>query len=253
MNGKPSFPGGRPQLVEPAGWFAAGRSFRRAMEQLSDGAFKLFAYLCLEADRHSGQLQITQKQLAGAVGKSKRAIGTYLEELRQKGLCFVLHGRNQHASSCLRITDAYWPYHRLPYADRTVTESQEEREYVSVIREAFLAMGCSYGKFGAADIRMAQSLQHRGIPLAVVKDAILVATCRKYISWMNGGVPQVIGSLQYIEPLIAEVSEQPLEESYRYYLRSKVQQLAKSWNLTHQDRQTPPGERPDAVALDMVP
>src|SRR6266508_260793 len=39
----------RLSLKEPTGWFAAGDAFRKALASLSDGAFKLFAYLCLEA------------------------------------------------------------------------------------------------------------------------------------------------------------------------------------------------------------
>jgi len=41
----------RLSLKESSGWFAAGASFRRALTVLSDGAFRLFALICLEADR----------------------------------------------------------------------------------------------------------------------------------------------------------------------------------------------------------
>ena len=57
-------------LKEASGWFAAGDSFRRAVTALSDGAFKLFAYICLEADRRTGRLLMTQTELAQALGKS---------------------------------------------------------------------------------------------------------------------------------------------------------------------------------------
>jgi hypothetical protein len=212
-------------LKEPGGWFAAGRSFQQAIGILSDGAFKLFAYVCLQADRHTGQLQVTHKQLAGALGKSKRAIGSYIEELQRQGMCVVLHGRNQYAPSWLQITDQYWPYHR-PQAAAV----PERSRYVSAIREAFLDSGCSIGRFGPADLRTAKALERRGVPLSAVLDAILVGSCRKYISWLNGGTPEVIGSLQYFEQLIAEVSEQPLAEDYRQYLRAKNQQLAENWS-----------------------
>ena len=65
---------GKLALKEPAGWFAAGGSFRKALQLLSDGGFRLFAYLCLEADRHTGQFHATHRELAVALGKSKRAI-----------------------------------------------------------------------------------------------------------------------------------------------------------------------------------
>ena len=36
-------------LKNPRGWFAAGAEVQKAMELLSDGAFRLFIYLCLNA------------------------------------------------------------------------------------------------------------------------------------------------------------------------------------------------------------
>ena len=70
------------RLKEPCGWFAAGTSFRRAMGALSDGAFKLFAHICLEADRRTGCLDAAQAELAKAIGKSRRVVGKYVEEVQ---------------------------------------------------------------------------------------------------------------------------------------------------------------------------
>ena len=58
-------------LKEPSGWFAAGASFRGALRTLSDGAFKLFAHLCLEADRRTGCYEAVQAELARAIGKEQ--------------------------------------------------------------------------------------------------------------------------------------------------------------------------------------
>lgn len=253
MNSTTSVASGRRLgLKEPTGWFAAGRGFRQAMELLSDGAFRLFAYLCMEADRPSGKLQTSHKQLAGVLGKSKRAIGGYIEELQHKGVCLISRGRNQYASSCFQITDDYWPYHRLQ--DRVATmESPEDQHYVSSIREAFLGSGCTSGKFGPADLRAAKALQRRGIPLSVVLDAILVGTCRKYISWLNGGTLEPIAGLQYFDSLIAEVQQQSLADNYRQYLRIKNQQLVESWRRQSGSTKTAP-ERgyPDMGASEIV-
>jgi hypothetical protein len=35
------------KLKHPQGWFAAGREVSRAIEVLSDAAFKLYIYVCL--------------------------------------------------------------------------------------------------------------------------------------------------------------------------------------------------------------
>ena len=77
-------------LKEASGWFVAGASFRRALWTLSDGAFKLFAHLCLEADRRTGRLEAVQGDLAKAIGKSRRIVGKYIDELKHKQVCVAL-------------------------------------------------------------------------------------------------------------------------------------------------------------------
>ena len=85
----------RVKLKEPTGWFAAGATFRRALLTLSDGAFKLFAYLCVETDRQTGRFETTQRELARALGKSRRSVGSYSTELETNGICRIHTGANQ--------------------------------------------------------------------------------------------------------------------------------------------------------------
>src|SRR5262249_2858299 len=87
----------RPALKQPTGWFAAGASFRSTLMLLSDGAFKLFAYLCLEADRQTGRVETTHRELMAALNKSKRSIGSYIEELQTRRICNVVPAKNQYA------------------------------------------------------------------------------------------------------------------------------------------------------------
>ena len=88
-----------------SGWFAAGVSFQRALTVLSDGAFKLFAYVSLEADRRTGRYEATQTDLARVLGKSRRIIGKYIAELERKGICTISSGRNQYARNIFEILD----------------------------------------------------------------------------------------------------------------------------------------------------
>ena len=224
-------------LKEPTGWFAAGDSFQRALKVLSDGAFKLFAFLCLEADRRSGRHQATQKELAAVLRKSKRIIGSYVTELQQKGLCIVYPGKNQFASTVYEIADDYWPYHRAGYCE----VSSEQKAYLDAVRECFLTLGCTSGKFGAAEIETANKMHQRAIPQAVIEDAMLTGACRKYSSWLSGEALEPIRSLAYFEQLITEIQAQPLPPGYSAYLRKKVKQLAKSWDEVALAHQTVPG------------
>lgn len=253
----------RLRLKEPSGWFAAGIPFHRAMAELSDGAFKLFAYLCLQADRPTGRLEATYQRLATVLGKSKRAVGSYVQELERKGVCQVFGGRNQYAPSRFQICDSYWPYHRLEgtpenslalvASARLSSPKSEQAAYVTAVKECFLDLGCGHGTFSPADVRKAKQFHQRGIPLSVVQDALLVGACRKYLSWLNGGSVELIGSLRYFEPLLEEIQQQPLTSDYREYLRLKNQQLQASWDETVKSRKQPQnGGYPDMDSPEIV-
>lgn len=216
----------RLSLKETKGWFAAGSNFRKALALLSDGGFRLFAYLCLEADRRTGRFQATQRELAAALGKSKRAIGTYLSELQAKEICSIQPGTNQSATTTFTILDSYWPYRR----PGSRPDSPDQNAYVESVRESFLALGCGSGKFGAADTEIAREMQRRGIPLAVIENAMLLGACRKYGSWLDGQALELIHSLRYFEQLIAEIQKEPLPPGYPGYLRRKIKQLTQMWN-----------------------
>jgi len=214
-------------LKERSGWFAAGDSFRRALLTLSDGAFKLFAHLCLEADRRTGRHEAVQSELARVIGKSRRIVGKYVEELEHKGVCTIRRGRNQYARTGFEIRDQYWPYRRAH--DLETGPSDERNAFVDAIRDSFISLGCTIGKFGSRDACLARDWQQRGIALNVVQDALLMGACRKYSSWLNGRPTEPIGSLAYFESLIAEIQERPLPAGYPDYLRRKVVQFAGAW------------------------
>jgi hypothetical protein len=216
----------RLSLKQTTGWFPAGDTFRKALAILSDGAFRLFAYLCLEADRRTGRFQTTHKELALAMGKSKRAIGSYIAELEARGICSVNPGKNQFAHTTFEISDSYWPYQRS--AD--CPESPEQKAYVESVRTCFLSLGCGSGEFSVADAADARDLQRRGIPLAVLEEAMLMGACRKYSSWFEGNALEPIRSLRYFDPLIAEIQKEPLPSGYPVYLREKIKQLGALWD-----------------------
>lgn len=96
-----------PKLVlkQSTGWFAAGWTFAEAMTVLSDAAFKLFAWLCLNADRPTGRIRITAAESAQALGKSESAIPTARDELVEHGVC---RGMDLE----VEIVDRYWPYEK---------------------------------------------------------------------------------------------------------------------------------------------
>lgn len=233
----------RLRLKQAAGWFAASSEFRAALALLTDGAFRLFVYLCLEADRRTGRLLTSYSELAREIGRSRRVVISYVSELDQKGVCMIRAGRNQHARTLIEVSDNYWPYVKQTAADpvpelhrakevlsavtstQTVACREESNQYVDKVRRWYLELSCTAGRFNSRDRAKALEFQSRGIGLELIEAALLLGAARKYISWLNGGARTLIESLGYFDPLVAEVQDQPISETYRLYLRARTDQL----------------------------
>jgi Helix-turn-helix domain len=215
----------RLRLKKPNGWFPAGEGFLQAMTQLSGGAFKLFVFLCLNADRQTAAYTVSQRSLASAIGKSKPATEEYIAELKTKGFCSVRPSRIPYVGTSFRINEKYWPYQS---ANGTNAES-DSGDYVNTARDLFLGLGCTSGRFGPPEAGQARNLEKRGISLQELEDAMIVGACRKYVSWLNNGPSDSIASLRYFESLIEEIRERPFPPGYRDYLRMEVKKLAGQW------------------------
>jgi hypothetical protein len=222
------------RLKHSTGWFAAGESFRNALRLLSDSGFKLFAHLSLQSCRITGCLQTTIDDLAMTLNQSGETIEIAIDELRQKRVCSVRPSIKQPPMKVFLICDEYWPYEREHHVE------MEFGEYVAAIRESFLALECTAGKFGAGDIRKAMEFEKRGILLETVQDALITGACRKLASWLDGRVSAPIGSLAYFEDIILEMDVHPLPPGYRDYLNMELKKLALIWK----QRQWKPTEIP---------
>ena len=222
------------KIKEHGGWFAAGAGWQAALEKLSDGAFKLFVYLSLGAERSSGCFVFRQRDLARALRRSRRSIGTYLGELEEEQVCRIRRSPNQHAPGLLEIADDYWPYERT---DPLQSAKSAQTLYVEAIGQMLLerpAVRCSYS---GSDRRLAAGWFHQGIELDDVQQAILLGCGRKYISWLNGAPPgQPIGSLHYFSSVLEEVAASHLSAQYRAFNRMQVLRLEQRWLDTEENR-----------------
>jgi hypothetical protein len=208
----------RIQLKRPSGWFAAGREVQQAATLLSDGAFKLFLWICLHAGRASGSLCASTPELARALRKPESDIERSIEELIQAGVCHLLE------NGALEIQDRFWPYERQ--RRETITGSQT---YIAEIRRMFLRPACVRSAFTAADEKLAADWSQRGIPLQHVERAILLGTIRKYVTLINhqGGTP--ITTLHYFSELIDEVSRPGIPAGYWGYLEYRIKDFERRW------------------------
>ena len=228
------------------GWFAAGPGFERALGALSDGAFKVFAWVCLRAERASGRLEFEREGLARELGKSRSTLGRCLRELEAKGVCELEAAPSQHRRSRLRVRSAYWPYEA-----REAPARQEEAAsagpgrgaYVAEVRRMFQEPACVQGRFGPADERLAADWHGAGVPLEAVRRAILLGSVRKSMSLLDrpGGEP--VRSLAYFSGLLEEVRAEQFPASYWQHLEFNLRRCER---LAHDRRDQAAGSaRPD--------
>jgi hypothetical protein len=208
-------------LKHPTGWFAAGREVAEALMVLPDAAFRLYMYVCLNADRHTGRFVINTKELTRTLGRSSADMEEQWNELRSRGVC-------QQRADMVEICDRFWPYQK-----RLVAQPEDRQaEYVRRVKQAFLEPACVCSSFAAADEKLAIEVHVRGVPLETVERAVWLGCARKYAALLNGPPGHSrsgIASLAYFTALLEEVAQAPVSDAYWHHVRRKMQLLERQW------------------------
>ena len=231
------------QLKRRRGFFAAGTEFEQALRVLSDGAFKLYAYACLQAERATGRLVFERADLARQLGKSRSALGRHLRELVRAGVCELRTAPNQHRGSVLAVRAAYWPY-RATGNPPPASPPADPAAYVEAVREAFLAPTCVQASFGPADERLASAWHASGVPLQTVRRAILLGCVRKSMALIERPGAPPVGRLAYFEPLLREVQRERFPAAYWQHLQFNLGRCEDYWQ--HQPAHSPGRARPNS-------
>jgi len=201
-------------LKQPTGWFAAGREVAQALALLSDGAFKLYIHLCLEAD----QVAIDRAGLTRILRKDTASMEADLGELHGRGVC-------ERRQDRVEICDRFWPYQKQVVA----ATGSPEAEFVRQARQAFLEPACVLSAFTAADEKLALNLCRRGVSLEQLRRAIWLGCARKYTAMLNGQTRLPITSLSYFACLTDEVTQPQIPASYWEHVRRKTEETEKRW------------------------
>lgn len=219
------------KLKNPKNWFAAGEEMQKAVTLLTDGAFKIFVYICLHARRNTGTLETNQTELARNLHKSQGNIRKNLRELQNAGVCNVQMTQSRHIKGVIEVTPEYWPY------DRGSNEppKEEETAYIAAVKKLLSARACVRPSFSVADERLAREWFERKISLEQIEQTILIACSRKYVAWRNGQCKAPINSLRYFESTLEEVRGQKTDPEYWNFIRFRMQRVEKLWlqNKTH--------------------
>jgi hypothetical protein len=206
------------RLKQPTGWFAAGREVTQALCLLSDGAFKLFMWICLNADRGLGAMRVEPSQVAHVLGKTEAEIRANLRDLFQAEI------GQPTPDGAIQIADRYWPYERAP----TGQQAEKLATYISQLKRAFLERRCVQSAFTAADEKIATELFHAGVSIADVEHAILLGSLRKYVALINNDRGTPITSLRYFAALFDEV-KQDISPGYWVHVERRVRDAERQW------------------------
>ncbi len=103
-----------------------------------------------------------------------------------------------------------------------MTEPLQRRAYIQAVLVAYTALPETPDRPRPLDRALAGQLHDRQIPLATVKDALLLAGVRRLAR--PEGAPRLapIRSLHYFLPVIEELLQSPLPGGYADYLKRKI-------------------------------
>jgi hypothetical protein len=97
----------------------------------------------------------------------------------------------------------------------------EQREYVQRLLDAYRATPGTVGFVRRPDRLIAAQLHERAVPLAVVENALTLATARRLAPPADARPLGVIRSLAYFSPVIEEVLQDQPNPQYFRHLRQR--------------------------------
>jgi hypothetical protein len=221
----------RLRLKRSTGWFAAGEEMAAALEMLSDAAFKLYVWLCLNVERHSGRMVWEALDLAIQLQCDRPSVEMALEELCRRQVCMrhpTADGSIARDRLSIEICDPFWPYEKMPAEEMGIGQDR----YVQQVRRMLQDVACVRLNFSAADERLAASYHQCGVTLVHLQRAIWLGCARKYVALLNGSegsAPMLITSLNYFAGLVEDVIIDSTGEDYWKHIQGKVKQLERMW------------------------
>ena len=223
-------PAPRLRLKRPTGWFAAGQEMAAALALLSDAAFKLYVFLCLNVSRHSARMAWEPMELANLLQRDRASVIDALEELCRREVCIqhpAADGQLAADRLCIEICDRFWPYEKPPVEEYGVSQNS----YVQRVRQMLLGPACARVHFSGADERLAAIYYRRGVTLVHLQRPIWLGCARKYVAMLNGSesAPALVTSLNYFTAIVEEVVESSAGEDYWKHTERKVAQLEAMW------------------------
>jgi len=107
-----------------------------------------------------------------------------------------------------------------------VDDSRAQEKYIRQVLEAYRKTPGTMGTVRRADRMLAAELYRRGVSVAVIENALVLAATRRLVRPAGAPPLGAIRSLAYFLPVIEEVRELRVSPDYFRYLRDKLANLA---------------------------
>jgi hypothetical protein len=102
----------------------------------------------------------------------------------------------------------------------------DDPTYVAAVLILYVDLPDTPQRASPRDQWLARKLHDDGVPVTLVKSALLLGSLRRLVRPADLPPLPPIRSLAYFQPVIAELQQQPLPEGYLDYLRLKLQNAA---------------------------
>lgn len=99
------------------------------------------------------------------------------------------------------------------------------KEYVNKVLELYGNTPGTAGRIRSSDRQLARDLYHRGVPLLIIEQSMVLAAARRSFRAPDASPLSPVRSLHYFTPVIEEVSANPLSKDYIEYLRRKLAKI----------------------------
>ena len=100
----------------------------------------------------------------------------------------------------------------------------EAMAYSMAVLDLYLHLPGVPARLSVLDQRQAQLWFQRGVSLSVVETALLLGSLRRLRRPAQAPGLPAIRSLAYFQPVLEELLETPVPDSYRAYLRAQIEQ-----------------------------
>ncbi|SRR6266496_2854006 len=105
-------------------------------------------------------------------------------------------------------------------------DDRSQEQYTRQVLEAYRKTPGTTGTVRRPDRMLAAQLYQRGVSVAVIENALVLAAARRLIRPAGAMPLGTIRSLAYFLPVIEEVLESQVSPDYFLYLRLKLQRIA---------------------------